>query len=119
MRRLTSFPKRLTGVAAIACAAALMPAAAFAAASARNHAPASVPGCATSGLVVWLNVPPGNDYAGGAYYYLEFTNQSGHTCTLSGYPGVSAVSLNGSRLGSPAGWGSPAAATVTLASGAT
>jgi Protein of unknown function (DUF4232) len=119
MRRFTSFPKRLTGVTAIACAAALAPAAAFAATSASPHATASVPSCATSGLVVWLNVPPGNDYAGGAYYYLEFTNQSGHTCTLRGYPGVSAVSLNGSQLGSPAGWGSPATTTVTLASGAT
>jgi Protein of unknown function (DUF4232) len=119
MRPFTSFPKRLTGVTAIACAAALAPAAAFAATSASPHATASVPSCATSRLVVWLNVPPGNDYAGGAYYYLEFTNQSGHTCTLRGYPGVSAVSLNGSQLGSPAGWGSPATTTVTLASGAT
>ena len=119
MRHFTSFRRRLTGVAAIACGAALAPAAAFAATAASPHATASVPGCATSGLVVWLNVPPGNDYAGGAYYYLEFTNQSGHPCTLRGYPGVSAVSLNGSQLGSPAGWGAPAATTVTLASGAT
>lgn len=119
MRRFTSFPKRLTGLAAIACAAALTPVAAFAATSTSPHATASVPACATSGLVVWLNVPPGNDYAGGAYYYLEFTNQSGHTCTLRGYPGVSAVSLNGSQLGSPAAWGAPATTTVTLANGAT
>lgn len=119
MRRFTSFPKRLTGVAAIACAAALAPAAAFAATSASDHATASVPSCATSGLVVWLEVPPGNDYAGGAYYYLEFNNQSGHTCTLRGYPGVSAVSLHGRQLGSPAGWGARATKTVTLTSGAT
>jgi Protein of unknown function (DUF4232) len=119
MRCLTSFPKRLAGMAAIGCAAALTPVAASAATAASPHAPASVPGCATSGLVAWLNVPPGSDYAGGAYYYLEFTNQSGHTCTLRGYPGVSAVSLNGSQLGSPAGWGSPPATTVTLANGAT
>jgi Domain of unknown function (DUF4232) len=69
--------------------------------------------------VVWLNVPPGNDYAGGAYYYLEFTNLSGHTCTLRGYPGVSAVSLNGRQLGSPAGWGPPKTTAVRLASGRT
>ena len=119
MRHFTSFPRRLTGMAAIACAAVLTPAAAFAAASASPHATASVPICATAGLVVWLNVPPGNDYAGGAYYDLEFTNQSGRTCTLRGYPGVSAVSLNGSQLGSPAGWGTPATTTVTLPSGAT
>jgi hypothetical protein len=119
MRRFTSFPKRLTSVAAIACAAVLAPAAAFAATSASGHATGSVPRCETSGLVVWLNVPPGNDYAGGAYYYLEFTNQSGHTCTLRGYPGVSAVSLDGRQLGSAAGWGAPATKTVTLANGAT
>jgi Protein of unknown function (DUF4232) len=111
-----SSPRRLIGAAAIACAAALLPAAALAATS----SPAtSTPRCATSALVVWLNVPPGHDYAGGAYYYLEFTNLSGHACTLRGYPGVSAVSLTGRQLGSPAGWGSPATTTVSLASGAT
>jgi hypothetical protein len=119
MRRFASVPRRLTAVAALAFAAALVPVAAFAATSTSHHATASVPGCATSGLVVWLDVPPGNDYAGGAYYYLEFTNQSGHTCTLRGYPGVSAVSLSGRQLGSPAGWGAPATSTVTLANGAT
>jgi len=116
----TSFPRRLTGAAAIACAAALVPAAALAATSspAAQNATASA-NCATSGLVVWLNVPPGNNYAGGASYYLEFTNLSGHACTLRGYPGVSAVSLNGRQLGSPAGWGSPRATAVRLASGRT
>jgi hypothetical protein len=116
----TSSPRRLIGAAAIACAAALAPAAALAATSspAAPEATASAR-CATSGLVVWLNVPPGNDYAGGAYYDLEFTNLSGHACTLRGYPGVSAVSLNGRQLGSPAGWGSPKTTTVMLASGRT
>jgi hypothetical protein len=112
---------RLIGAAALACAATLAPAAALAAASSPRapEATASAPRCATSGLVVWLNVPPGNSYAGGAFYYLEFTNQSGHACTLRGYPGVSAVSLSGRHLGSPAGWGPPATSTVRLASGAT
>jgi hypothetical protein len=116
----THFPGRLAGAAAIACAAALAPVAALAAAGTATGAPAaSTPRCATSGLVVWLDVPPGNDFAGGAAYYLEFTNLSGHACTLRGYPGVSAVSLNGRQLGSPAGWGSAKATTVTLASGST
>ena len=112
---------RLIGAAALACAATLAPAAALAAASSPRapEATASAPRCATSGLVVWLNVPPGNGYAGGAAYYLEFTNQSGHACTLRGYPGVSAVNLSGRQLGSPAGWGSPTTTTVRLASGAT
>ena len=116
----TSSPRRLIAAAAVACAAALAPAAALAATSspAAQDATASAR-CATSGLVVWLNVPHGNGYAGGAYYDLEFANLSGHACTLRGYPGVSAVSLNGRQLGSPAGWGSPKATTVRLASGRT
>jgi Protein of unknown function (DUF4232) len=117
----TSSPRRLTGAAAIACAAALAPAAALAATSspAAPQATASAPRCATSGLVVWLNVPPGNGYAGGAGYDLEFTNQSGHACTLRGHPGVSAVSLSGHQFGRPAGWAPPGITTVTLANGAT
>jgi len=95
-------------------------AATFAAGTAAAAAPAaSTPRCATSGLVVWLDVPPGNDFAGGAEYYLEFTNLSGQACTLAGYPGVSAVGLSGRQLGSPAGWGTPVTTTVRLASGAT
>jgi len=117
----THSPRRLAGAVAVACAAALMPVAAFAAAGSAT-APAraaGTPRCATASLVVWLDVPPGNRYAGGAAYYLEFTNLSGHACTLRGYPGVSAVSLGGRQLGSPAGWGSPATNTIRLTSGAT
>jgi len=112
---------RLIAATAIACAAALTPAVALAATSSptASDTTASTPPCATSGLVVWLNVPPGSHYAGGAYYYLEFTNLSGRACTLRGYPGVSAVSLNGRQLGSPAGWGTAKATAVRLAPGAT
>lgn len=114
-------PRRLTGVAALACAAVLTPVAALAATgsqAAPAAAPASASGCATSGLVVWLNTF-GNGYAGGVYYTLNFTNLSGHTCTLHGYPGVSAVSLSGHRIGSPAGWNTVKPGTATLANGAT
>ena len=121
MYRPTHFPARLAGAAAMACAAALMPVAAFATtgSQAAPASAASTPRCATSDLVAWLDVPPGHDFAGGAAYYLEFTNLSGHACTLRGHPGVSAVSLRGRQLGSPAGWGGPAATTVRLARGAT
>jgi hypothetical protein len=116
--------RRLLGAAAITSAAVLAPAAALAATSSpaghdAGHDAAGRASCATSGLAVWLNIPPGNGYAGGAYYDLEFTNLSGHACTLHGYPGVSAVSLTGRQLGSPAGWGRPTTTTVTLANGAT
>ena len=112
-------PRRLAGAAAIACAAALIPVASLAATASPAAPAASTPACATSGLVVWLNVPPGNAYAGGAYYNLEFTNLSGQACTLRGYPGVSAVSLSGQQIGSPAGWETFKTAAVRLATGAT
>jgi Protein of unknown function (DUF4232) len=56
------------------------------------------PACATSGLVVWMQTE-GNGTAGPIYYQLQLTNLSGHTCTLKGYPGVSAVGLGGRQLG--------------------
>jgi hypothetical protein len=46
--------------------------------------------CATSALNVTLGVSQG--YAGGVYETIVFTNTSGATCTLYGYPGVSLVS---------------------------
>jgi Domain of unknown function (DUF4232) len=51
---------------------------------------------------------------------MEFTNVSGHTCYLFGYPGVSAR-YQGRQAGSPARWvRSPfAGRTVTLGPGAT
>ena len=113
--------RRLAGVAAIACAAALIPVAALAA-TAAPAAPtaASAPPCQTAGLVIWL--ANGNAAAGTFYYDLNFTNLSGHACTLRGHPGVSAVNLAGGRVGTPAGWHSPAYATlrtIRLANGAT
>jgi Protein of unknown function (DUF4232) len=117
----THSPRRLISAAAIACAAALIPGAALAATSSpAAHVTAGTAACATSDLVAWLDVPPGHDYAGGAYYYLEFTNLSGYACTLQGSPGVSAVSLSGRELGSPArGDYSGDTPAVVLAGGAT
>ena len=46
--------------------------------------------CPTSSLRVKLGAAQG--YAGGVYVVLDFTNTSGSTCTLYGYPGVSLVS---------------------------
>jgi hypothetical protein len=82
---------------AIAALAVLVPASAGAHRVARA---ASSPSCATSQLVNWLDTNP-NGTAGTIFYELQFTNLGG-TCTLRGYPGVSAVSLSGKQLGSPA-----------------
>lgn len=70
--------------------------------------------CSTNGLVVWLDTR-GNGAAGSIYYQLELTNLSGRTCTLRGYPGVSAITLTGRQIGAPA-TRNPAhpARTVTL-----
>ena len=81
--------KRNAFVLAVALAATATTAAA---------APASAPAaCKTAGLVVWVNTN-GNAAAGSTYVTLEFTNQSGRTCTLAGYPGVSALDLRGRSL---------------------
>jgi len=79
--------------ALVAGCAALLP---FASAPAAG---AAVPACTTSGLVVWLDTQPGGAAAGSTYVNLDFTNLSGHACSLGGYPGVSAVSLAGRQLG--------------------
>jgi hypothetical protein len=129
MRHLRPPFARLLGAAAVVSAAVLIPAAALGAAPTAGPdsvigpgavlAPtvASAPKCATSGLVVWLNTQ-GNGAAGSIFYTLEFTNLSGHTCTLSGYPGISAVNLAGHQLGSAATRDTAHPAhTVTLANG--
>jgi Protein of unknown function (DUF4232) len=105
--------------AAVTCAAAFVPAAALASPGAHvGAARTATPSCATSGLDVWLDTQS-KAAAGTTYYKLEFTNLSGSSCSLFGYPAVSAVTLTGTQLGTgsfPSG-GTPH--TVTLANGAT
>jgi hypothetical protein len=74
--------------------------------------------CATSGLNVTLGAPSG--YAGGVYQTIVFTNTSGATCTLYGYPGVSLVSAPPyTQIGLAAQRSSTAPVKlITLASGA-
>lgn len=90
---------RLGAAVAVSAAAAVS---GFVGAGAAPAGVVSVPGCATSGLVVWLDTQ-GSGAAGSTYYNLELTNLSGRACTLFGYPGVSAVDLAGRQLGSAAG----------------
>jgi nucleoid-associated protein YgaU len=116
--------------AAPAAAAAAAPAAAAAAAPAAAAAAApgaAIPRCSGNpdglGLGVWVGIDQGNGAAGTVYYPLNFTNTSGRSCYLDGFPGVSAIDRNWRRLGSPAGWqagpGFGARRTVILAPGAT
>lgn len=96
--------KRPISVIAAASVAAIALVAALAGATAAaDGAPvtAGVPSCQTGGLVVWLDTQS-NGAAGSTFYNLEFTNLSGHTCTLRGYPGVSAIGLRGHKIGNAA-----------------
>jgi hypothetical protein len=67
--------------------------------------------CTAGQLVSWLNTA-GNGYAGGVGYRIEFTNVSSATCTLFGYPGVSAVNRAGHQIGRPATRDAGAPATL-------
>jgi hypothetical protein len=83
----------------LATAFAVMVAPSPAAPGATASAP---PPCKTSGLDIWFEPEIGGGTAGSIYYRFQFTNLSGHTCTLQGYPKVFAVNLKGQRFGSPA-----------------
>jgi hypothetical protein len=78
----------------------------------------SLPRCQTPGLVVWLDTA-GNGAAGSSYYNLQFTNLSGSSCELTGFPGVSAVGLTGVQVGLASGRSPGASVSVRLAPGAT
>jgi hypothetical protein len=84
-----------------------------------SPAVAGPPPCATSGLSVTLG--PSNGAAGSVYHTIVFTNTSGATCTLYGYPGVSLVSAPPyTQIGLAAQRTSTTpVTTITLASGAT
>jgi hypothetical protein len=112
-------PGRRFAAAALACVAAFGACAAVAlgAAGARVAA-ARTPACAAAGLVIWLG--QGNGAAGSVYYKIEFTNESGRACTLTGYPGVSAINIGYRQLGSAAAReDSVRPRTVTVANNAT
>ncbi len=81
--------------------------------------PAGPAPCATSDLNVTLGAASG--YAGGTDQTIVFTNTSGATCTLYGYPGVSLVSAPPyNQIGLAAQRGGTTPVTqVTLATGAT
>lgn len=116
-RLVSGAPSRAYRAAIGMCAVA-----ALAAGALLGHTSAAVaatPSCQTGGLVVWLDTN-GNGTAGTIFYTLHFTNLSGHTCTLRGYPGVSAVNLGGRLIGRPASrlTGHPVR-TITLRNGRT
>ena len=115
MKLSTRAARRLTAVAGAVTATILLPAAALAlpagtsgpgtgashgAAAGHMTRPASpaTPACETPGLVIWLNTD-GDAAAGSTFFHLEFTNLSGHACTLNGIPFIQAVNLRGQQVG--------------------
>jgi hypothetical protein len=111
MTRMRAGLRRMAvAVTAIAAVATAVTWTLTAASSAATHstatlsATASIPKCPASALGVWVAADQGGGAAGTVYTPLEFTNISHHTCTLYGFPGVSALSAAGQQLGSPAAW---------------
>ena len=114
----TSKPARwvVSGMVLAGIACAVLAASATAGA---QTAATTTPRCKTPGLSIWLGVGSGGGQAGSIVYPLEFTNVSGHTCQLFGFPGVSAERA-GIQVGSAAGRDhSLPARTVTLRNRAT
>jgi hypothetical protein len=120
MNLTTNAVRRITAAAAAACAVILLPALAFAAPGSPAGAAsrASARQCETPGLVIWLDTN-GSGTAGSTFYHLEFTNLSGHRCTLNGFPFVRAVDLHRHRLGSRAAFDHRTPHAVTLGRGKT
>jgi len=117
--RLTPRLRRVVITASIATAAILLPAVALASSAGTTTAAntAAVHRCYQSELRAWLAIP-GSGAAGSVYYELELSNVSAQTCTLYGYPGVSAVDRNGHLVGVPATHGGTKQ-LITLRPGAT
>lgn len=88
--------------------------------SSASATPAAIRECTAAQLAVWTSPELANGAAGTIFYPLEFTNTSGRTCFLIGWPGVSATNLNGKQLGSAAARDSDVARkVVNVAPGAT
>jgi hypothetical protein len=90
------------GVAVLALTLVMTPLAGAVSVKSARSGPLLLQRCQEPSLVVWLNTTS-NGAAGSFYYDLQFTNLSGASCELSGFPGVSTVGLTGSQVGLAAG----------------
>jgi hypothetical protein len=107
--------KRSVAVAAAAVAVAACTAIPATASTPVRDAAAG-PMCGTSQLSVAQH--GGDAGAGNLYFYLVFTNHSGTTCHLTGYPGVSMLDAGGKQIGRPATREHPGYSPVVLKPGA-
>jgi Protein of unknown function (DUF4232) len=106
-------PRRCTAIGT-ACAAVLVMAGVAACGSAGRQAGASAGGgagagsgeaaaaCAPSSLRVTVDAAAAGSAAGSTFYPIDFTNGSGVSCRLDGYPDAWFATSAGHRIGSPA-----------------
>jgi hypothetical protein len=71
-------------------------------ASAAPTAPAAVGRCLAGNLAVWVNADSADGTAGTTYFNLDYTNTGRTTCSLYGFPGVTATTLGGAQIGKAA-----------------
>jgi Domain of unknown function (DUF4232) len=105
---------RARAVVASAAAVAMLASAAVADAGHRAHAAGAAP-CKARNTQVWLGDGEGGGTAGHYYYPIEFSNVGHSSCTLYGFPGVSALGSGGHRVGQPGARINGPHSTVTLA----
>ncbi len=89
---------------------------ALAAPPARSASPSP---CTAAQTQVWLGDGEGGGTLGTTYYPLEFSNIGHHTCTLDGYPGVSAYRGALKQVGSAASRSTSAHSLIRLKPNAT
>ena len=119
MHFITRLGRRLAIGLGLAGTAILLPTAALAS-SAHSGAPArpaAAPACTSNHTRVWWGAP-GDGATGHIYIPLQFSNIGPSACTFFGYPGVSAIDVNGNQVGLPATH-SGAKQLVTVAPGTT
>jgi hypothetical protein len=109
MRLLTFSPRRLTGAAAIACAATLIPVASLAATAspATPAAGTAAPRCLPTNLAAGLYGYESGRYDGQGQggFILTLTNTGGGACSLNGYPGLGLENARHHTVRSRTHWG--------------
>jgi hypothetical protein len=107
MRLLTFSPRRLTGAAAIACAATLIPVASLAATASPAAAGTVVPRCLESNLATGLYGYESGRYDGQGQggFILTLTNTGSGACSLKGYPGLGLQNARHHTVRSRTHWG--------------
>jgi hypothetical protein len=106
-----------SGRAAAFASAALLAATGATVGATHAQAAPRLPACGLPGLHLSVGRVTGG--AGSLFYPLRFTNTSGRSCTLRGYPGVSLLGRGHQQIGAPATRNPHAVTTVVVRPGRT